>query len=83
MNKMTFEKFDRDITDICLNVKRDFMDWGNVMYMANRNVPDGRVDDLIAHLNMGIGYLNDVRTALYQMAAYQKGYNKGLEESNA
>ena len=75
---MTFEKVDRELTELCFNVKKDFMDWSKALYMGNKDVPEGRLDDPIGCLGMAIGYLNDVRIELFQMASYQKGYEKGL-----
>lgn len=81
MSKMTFEKFDSYVMDLFYDVKMNFIDWGKVIYKGAKGIPEGRLDDLIKALGRIIEMLTDVRTELFQMASYERGYEKGIEES--
>lgn len=80
-NKMTFEYFDRFIIDLFFEVKGHYMDWGDVLYLGAKNIPEGRLEDTYKATGRIIEMLSDVRSMLGKMMAYEKGYERGLEEA--
>lgn len=78
---MTFEQFDREITDLCWKVKMSYMDWTEEVYMGSKTAREDSLEDLVSHLEMATGYLNDIKIVLFHMIGWNKGYERGQEEA--